>query len=120
MSIQFPLHQKILHHVICKSHDVIAPGLFNGSMGICITLYCISVKMNDIPLFKNKHTVRRGESCTTIPMIDGAVYLIKTEFIQKVILSQQRNLAFWNGRFRCVKNELDLLYIAYAVRRIVA
>lgn len=64
---------------------------------------------DDIPLFKNKHTVRKGESCTTIPMIDGAIYLIKTEFIQKVILSQQRNSAFWNGRFRCVKNEAPFM-----------
>lgn len=42
MSIQFSLHQKIVHHVICKASDVISPGLLNGSMGVCITLYCIS------------------------------------------------------------------------------
>lgn len=42
MSIQFSLHQKILHHVICKSYDVISPGLLKGSMGVCITLYCVS------------------------------------------------------------------------------
>lgn len=64
---------------------------------------------DDIPFFKNKHTVRKGELCTTIPMIDGAVYLIKTEFIQKVILAQQRNSAFWSGRFRCVKNEAPFM-----------
>lgn len=70
---------------------------------------------NDIPSFKNKHTVRKGESCTTIPMIDGAIYMIKTEFIKKVILSQNTNNTFWNGRFKCVKNEapfmdIDTLY----------
>lgn len=42
MSKQFSLHQKVLHHVICKSYDATSPGLLNGSMGICITLYCLS------------------------------------------------------------------------------
>ncbi|ALO48923.1 hypothetical protein [Hoylesella enoeca] len=58
----------------------------------------------DVPCFRKRYTHRMGEACTTIPMIDGAIYLIKTEFIKKVISSQNTNSTFWNGRFRCIRN----------------
>lgn len=70
---------------------------------------------DNIPFFKNNHTHRKGEACATISMIDGAIYMIKVEFIRKVASSQNTNNTFWNGRFRCVKNnvpfmDIDTLY----------
>ena len=44
-------------------------------------------------------------------MVDGAFYLIKTEFIQKVALSDNSNATFWNGRFQCVKNNTPFMDI---------
>jgi len=64
---------------------------------------------NDIPTFKNGHTVRKGESCSSITMIDGAIYMIKTDFIRKTALSQNTNCSFWNGRFRCVYNKAPFM-----------
>lgn len=64
---------------------------------------------NEIPSFKNKHVVRKGEACSTIPIIDGAIYMIKSDFIKEVVLSKNTNSTFWNGRFRCVKNEAPFM-----------
>lgn len=64
---------------------------------------------DEIPSFKNCYTDKKGEACTTIPMIDGAIYMIKTEFIRKVVSSYNTNNAFWNARFRCVKNDAPFM-----------
>lgn len=64
---------------------------------------------DDVPSFKNSYTQRMGEACTNIPMIDGAIYLIKTAFIKKVASSYNTNSTFWNGRFRCVKNNAPFM-----------
>lgn len=62
-----------------------------------------------IPSFRDQHRLRNGESCTGIPMIDGAIYLIKTDFICRVASSSDTNHAFWSGRFRCVENEAPFM-----------
>lgn len=59
---------------------------------------------DNVPSFKNRHNIRKGESCSSIAMIDGAIYMIKADFIRKVALSHNTNNTFWNGRFRYVKN----------------
>ena len=42
-------------------------------------------------------------------MIDGAIYLIKTSFIKNVVKSGSTNSTFWNGRFRCIKNNAPFM-----------
>lgn len=66
---------------------------------------------DDVPSFKNSYTHRIGEACSSIPMIDGAIYMIKTAFIKKVATSQNTNSTFWQGRFRCIKNEAPFMDI---------
>ena len=48
---------------------------------------------------------RKGIQCATQYMIDGVLYLIKTSFLEKVMLSDDSNKTFWSGNFNCVLNE---------------
>ncbi len=65
----------------------------------------------DIPLFRNKTMKRKGALCDTLSMIDGAIYLIKSAFIHKVAISADPNETFWNGHFRCIKNNVPFMDI---------
>jgi hypothetical protein len=42
-------------------------------------------------------------------MIDGALYLIKTAFLQNIINAADANETFWKGNFTCIKNEAPFL-----------
>ncbi|WP_314791131.1 hypothetical protein [Tannerella forsythia] len=64
-----------------------------------------------VPAFRNKDVKRKGALCETIPMIDGAIYLIKSAFICEVAMSTDPNKAFWTGRFRCIKNNVPFMDI---------
>ena len=64
-----------------------------------------------VPAFRNKDMKRKGALCETIPMIDGAIYLIKSAFICEVAMSTDPNKAFWTGRFRCIKNNVPFMDI---------
>jgi pseudaminic acid cytidylyltransferase len=64
-----------------------------------------------LPYFKEKNINRKGVLCNNYTMIDGALYLIRTEFIRKVVLSENPNISFWNGQFGCVKNTAPFLDI---------
>ena len=63
------------------------------------------------PTFKNNHKIRMGESCTIIPMIDGAIYMIKSDFIKKAALYENTNKTFWRGKFDCIKNNAPFIDI---------
>lgn len=58
-----------------------------------------------IHTFKYKNKNKMGELCSPIKMIDGAVYLIKSSFIEKIATFGNTNKAFWKGRFKCVENQ---------------
>lgn len=64
-----------------------------------------------VPAFRHKDMKRKGVLCETIPMIDGAIYLIKSAFIREVAMSEDPNRAFWTGRFRCIKNNVPFMDI---------
>lgn len=64
---------------------------------------------NDIYAFKYKNKTKRGEFCSSIRMIDGAAYLIKSSFIEKIAASGNTNKAFWKGRFKCVENQAPFM-----------
>lgn len=64
-----------------------------------------------VPAFRNKDMKKKGALCETIPMIDGAIYLIKSTFICEVAMSADPNSSFWKGRFRCIKNNVPFIDI---------
>lgn len=64
-----------------------------------------------IPVFKNNSINRKGELCRDISMVDGALFLIKSAFIEKVALSENSNATFWSGTFACVKNDVPFMDI---------
>ena len=62
--------------------------------------------------FKKTLNNRKGKfSKPSQTIIDGSMYLIKTSFLNMVVLSDDTNAAFWNGRFSCVKNIAPFLDI---------
>lgn len=68
-------------------------------------------KKNGEYSFKFVTRNRKGSNCNTELMIDGTLYLIKTEFLKKVIHSPDPNEYFWNGNFSCVENEAPFMDI---------
>ncbi len=66
---------------------------------------------NNNPFFLKTQTRRRGNLCKNIPMIDGSIYLIKSNFIQQVACSEDSNATFWKGRFKCVKKNTPFMDI---------
>ena len=62
--------------------------------------------------FKKTLNNRKGKlSKPSETIIDGSMYLIKRAFLNEVVLSEDTNAAFWNGRFSCVKNNVPFLDI---------
>jgi len=61
--------------------------------------------------FKKKSKIRKGVNCEPHLMIDGALYLINTDFLSKVIHSKNTNTAFWSGRFTCAVNTASFIDI---------
>jgi len=61
--------------------------------------------------FKKKSKIRKGANCEPHLMIDGALYLINTHFLSKVIQSKNTNAAFWSGRFTCALNTASFIDI---------
>lgn len=61
--------------------------------------------------FVHESKNRKGCDCPGVYMIDGALYLIKTSFLQQVMVAKDANEAFWRGRFTCVENEAPFMDI---------
>lgn len=40
-------------------------------------------------------------------MLDGAIYGVRRDFMEKIRLSDDVNAAFWAGNFIAIKNEVD-------------
>lgn len=73
---------------------------------------CFYINTNGkTPSFLNKQMVRKGESCVTTQMIDGAIYMIKTRFIQQINSADNTNKAFWSGKFKCINNQAPFMDI---------
>nr|WP_287844348.1 hypothetical protein [Prevotella sp.] len=47
MNKAFSLSQRVLHHIMCKTYEITNYGLFEGTMGVCVSLYIISKRMNN-------------------------------------------------------------------------
>ena len=52
--------------------------------------------LNNDNSFKYNSYERKGSLCDKLKMIDGAIYRIKTEFLEKIISSDNINHCFWN------------------------
>ena len=52
--------------------------------------------LNNDNSFKYNSYERKGSLCGELKMIDGAIYRIKTEFLEKIISSDNINHCFWN------------------------
>ena len=52
--------------------------------------------LNDDNSFKYNSYERKGSLCSELKMIDGAIYRIKTKFLEKIISSDNINHCFWN------------------------
>ena len=52
--------------------------------------------LNDDNSFKYNSYERKGSLCGELKMIDGAIYRIKTKFLEKIISSDNINHCFWN------------------------
>lgn len=61
--------------------------------------------------FKYFSKERKGSNCRLETMIDGAMYLIKTEFLSKVVAEPNCNEAFWKGIFTCIENKAPFMDI---------
>ncbi len=61
--------------------------------------------------FATERKHRKGSECTAEYMIDGALYLIRTSFMEKVINVNDANEIFWKGNFGCVKNDAPFMDI---------
>lgn len=61
---------------------------------------------DDLSSFVTPSVNRKGSMCATHPMIDGAIYAIKKEFILKLNYSENQNATFWGGKFYAIKNDV--------------
>jgi len=61
--------------------------------------------------FEIKHKNRKGSVCEPRYMIDGTLYLIKSNFLNTVLETQDPNEAFWNGRFSLILNTAPFIDI---------
>jgi pseudaminic acid cytidylyltransferase len=62
-------------------------------------------------VFEEESRNRKGNLCNQKYMIDGALYLIKSDFLKTVLGSPDPNHSFWNGDFLCIENEAPFLDI---------
>lgn len=62
-------------------------------------------------LFRHESKTRKGCDCNTEYMIDGALYLIRTSFLETVMNAENTNEIFWKGKFTCVENEAPFMDI---------
>lgn len=61
--------------------------------------------------FEKKGKNRKGSLCMQKLMIDGSLYLIKSDFLKGVLNAIDLNEAFWKGKFICVLNEAPFIDI---------
>lgn len=54
---------------------------------------------------------RKGRDCQQYYMVDGALYLIKQSFLERIIQEANTNYHFWKGNFQYVINEAPFLDI---------
>ncbi|RQO73763.1 hypothetical protein DBR40_13215 [Pedobacter sp. KBW01] len=67
--------------------------------------YFLEKKQGNEYRFKFNFKNRKGSlSDSPEEMIDGAIYLIKKAFLEKVVKSNDSNLTFWSGNFSCIPN----------------
>ena len=45
--------------------------------------------------------------CKEMKMLDGAIYGVKKDFMDKVLKAADINAAFWAGNFIAIKNDVD-------------
>lgn len=103
---EFPLTQPFRHHGILKEME---DELKNYDF---VTTY---QKVQDRSIFYvnsqfkfiTKSKERKGSLCHEYNMLDGAVYLIKTEWVKDNL----ENNKFWKGNFNCVLNHSIFLDI---------
>ena len=72
------------------------------------------IEQNEEAEYRFKKTLNNRKGKLSKPsetIIDGSMYLIKRAFLNEVVLSEDTNAAFWNGRFSCVKNNAPFLDI---------
>lgn len=74
--------------------------------------FVLNQKLENRVSFKFKYNNRKGSlSGNPLSIIDGAVYIIRKEFLESISQNQDINHSFWNGRFYCVQNTTPFLDI---------
>lgn len=68
-------------------------------------------KNNEEWSFVTRNKNRRGGDCHKEYMIDGALYLIRTAFLENVLKASDTNAFFWSGNFTCVINSAPFMDI---------
>ena len=63
--------------------------------------------LNEDMEFLNQSKNRKGCLCKEMKMLDGAIYGVKKEFMDRVLKSDDINAAFWAGNFIAIKNDVD-------------
>lgn len=56
---------------------------------------------------KNIKLTRQGRSCQEVRMLDGAIYGVKTNFLERIMNDEQNVLTnFWQGKFKTILNDV--------------
>lgn len=74
-------------------------------------IFYLQDKETDFWKFQQTASNRKGALCPEQLMIDGALYLIRTSFLEKVISSADPNASWWGGNFKCVVNDAPFMDI---------
>ncbi|GET47026.1 hypothetical protein [Capnocytophaga felis] len=72
--------------------------------------FFVDIGDDNNPRFLYKKS-RRGQDCKQYYMVDGALYLIKKSFLERVIQESNTNYHFWKGKFQSVINEAPFIDI---------
>ncbi|GIM53150.1 hypothetical protein CAPN004_21800 [Capnocytophaga cynodegmi] len=74
-------------------------------------IFFVDIQEGERTKFLYENLERRGQNCEQCYMIDGSVYLIKMDFLKKVIHSKNTNKTFWDGNFQHIINDSPFLDI---------
>lgn len=62
--------------------------------------------LNDDNTFQYESYERKGSLCNNVKMVDGCGYKVKTEFLSKIIASDNINHVFWNeSKIKFIENK---------------
>ena len=107
-AIFFPLTQPLKAHGILTTIEDI---LKQTSCDFVTTYQNITDRslfyLNDDMNFLRQSNNRKGCMCNEMKMLDGAIYGVKKDFMDKVLKAEDINAAFWAGNFKAIKNEVD-------------